>query len=87
MAKKTPVIAGKDSGAVPWVLNYGKAGVLTDIKSSELIADEVIKLLTDEELWETFSNAGYQYAWENFRLMKIIDQTIHEYRKVLEGAE
>jgi glycosyltransferase involved in cell wall biosynthesis len=87
MAKKTPVIGGKNSGAVPWVLNYGKAGVLTDIKSPEHIADEAIKLLTDEELWEMFSNAGYQYAWENFRLMKIIDQTIHEYRKVLEGAE
>lgn len=87
MAKKTPVIGGKNSGAVPWVLNYCKAGVLTDIKSPEHIADEAIKLLTDEELWKMFSNAGYRYAWENFRLMKIVDQTIYEYRKVLGCVE
>jgi len=87
MAKKIPVIGGKKSGAVPWVLNYGKAGVLTDVKSPEHIADEAIKILTDVELWKKFSNAGYKYAWENFRLMKIVDQTIHEYRKVLGGAE
>jgi len=87
MAKKTPVIGGKNSGAVPWVLNDGKAGILTDVKSPEHIADEAIQLLTDKELWKMFSTAGYQYVWDNFRLMKIVDQTIHEYRKVLGGAE
>ena len=83
MAKKTPVIAGKDSGAVPWVLNYGKSGILTDVKSPEHIADEAIKLLIDEELWKMFSNAGYQYAWENFRLSKIVGQSLNEYGKIL----
>ena len=87
MAKKTPVIGGKDSGAVPWVLNYGKSGVLTDVKSPKLIANEAIKLLTNEMLWEKFSLAGYKYAWENFRLSKIVDQTINEYRKILQVKE
>ncbi|MCK4554006.1 glycosyltransferase family 4 protein [Candidatus Parcubacteria bacterium] len=83
MAKKIPVIGGKNSGAVPWVLNYGKAGVLTDIKSPEHIADEAINLLIDEELWKMFSTAGYQYAWDNFRLSKIVDQSLNEYEKIL----
>ncbi len=83
MAKKTPVIGGKNSGAVPWVLNYGKSGILTDIKSPEHIADEAIKILTDEKLWKFISNSGYRYAWDNFRLLKIVDLTINEYRKIL----
>jgi len=83
MAKKTPVIAGKDSGAVPWVLNYGKAGILVDVKSPNLIAYEAINLLTDEQLWKKFSNSGYRYAWGNFRLSKIVDQSLNEYKKIL----
>ena len=83
MAKKTPVIAGKDSGAVPWVLNYGKAGILVDVKSPNLIAYEAINLLTDEQLWKKFSNSGYRYAWENFRLSKIVGQSLNEYKKIL----
>ena len=35
MARKIPVIGGEKSGAVPWVLDNGKAGVLTDIRSPE----------------------------------------------------
>jgi len=87
MAKKTPVIGGKDSGSVPWVLSYGKSGVLTDVTSPKLIANEAIKLLKNKMLWEKFSSAGYHYAWENYRLMKIVDQTIHEYRKVLQDVK
>ena len=87
MVKKTPVIGGKDSGAVPWVLNYGKSGVLTDVKSANLISHEAIKLLTNKMLWSKFSLAGYHYAWENFRLSKIVDQTINEYRKILQNVK
>jgi glycosyltransferase involved in cell wall biosynthesis len=87
MAKKTPVIGGKNSGAVPWVLNYGSAGVLTDVHSSEQIAGETIKILTNPELWKKFSNAGYRHAWDNFRLDTIVDQTIREYKNILGRAE
>jgi len=86
MAKKTPVIGGKDSGAVPWVLNDGKAGILTNVKSPEHIADEAIRILTDERIWKKFSDSGYRYAWENFCLSKIVDQSLFEYERILEGG-
>lgn len=82
MVKKTPVIGGKYSGAVPWVLNYGRAGVLTDVKSPMLIANEAILLLTNEERWKIFSASGYRYARKNFGLSKVIDQYIQEYEKL-----
>lgn len=87
MAKKTPVIGGKNSGAVPWVLNYGRSGVLTDIKSPKLIANEAIKLLTDMRIWKEYSNSGYRYAMEKFSLSKVVDQYITAYRKVLSGKK
>lgn len=83
MAKKTPVIGGKNSGAVPWMLNYGKAGVLTDVRSPKFIANEAIKLLTNKIFWDEYSLAGYNYAWENFRTSKNVEKTIREYKKVL----
>lgn len=87
MAKKVPVIGGTASGAVPWVLNYGKSGVLTDVKSYEIIAGEIVKLLTDMKSWKKYSNSGYQYAMENFALSKVVDQYIGAYKKVLSGRK
>lgn len=87
MAKKTPVIGGKDSGAVPWVLNYGEAGVLTDVKSPTLIADEAILLLTNEERWKMFSAAGYQHARNNFSLSKVVEQYLEAYDRLLRIME
>ncbi len=84
MAKKTPVIGGDRSGAVPWVLDYGKAGVLTNVKSPTLIANEAILILTNKERWKILSAAGYQYARNHFSLSKIVDQYLEAYNKLLE---
>ncbi len=83
MAKKTPVMGGDKSGAVPWVLDYGKAGVLTDVKSPRRLADSAISILTNEDQWYSYSRAGFDHAWENFRLSKVVDQYIEEYRKLV----
>lgn len=87
MAKRTPVIAGKYSGAVPWVLGYGQAGILTDVRSPELIAKEATGLLLNKKLWASFSEAGYKYALENFHIGKIVDETICEYKKLIFRSE
>jgi L-malate glycosyltransferase len=38
MALGLPVVAGKNAGGVPWVLDEGKAGFLTDVRDPEKIA-------------------------------------------------
>jgi glycosyltransferase involved in cell wall biosynthesis len=87
MAKRTPIIGGKHSGAVPWVLNYGEAGVLADIRSPELIAKEAIRLVMNKKLWASFSEAGYKYARGNFHIEKIVDEIICEYKKLIFRSE
>jgi glycosyltransferase involved in cell wall biosynthesis len=82
MSKKTPVIGGRQSGAVPWVLNYGKAGILTDVTSHTSIAAEAISILQDEAKWRHYSESGYSYAWENFRLSHVVEEYLLEYNKL-----
>lgn len=38
MARRLPVIGGKDSGAVPYVLGHGKYGILCDVKNPDEMA-------------------------------------------------
>ncbi len=45
MALGVPVVGGKRSGGVPWVLDQGKAGMLTDVTSPESISHAVVELL------------------------------------------
>lgn len=58
MARGTPVVAGRTSGAAPWVLDGGRAGVLTDVEDPGCIADAVTGLLLDRERAQRMANAG-----------------------------
>jgi glycosyltransferase involved in cell wall biosynthesis len=49
MASGLPVLGGADSGAVPWVLDYGRAGFLTDVRHPERIAASLLRCLEQEE--------------------------------------
>ena len=46
IARKVPTVGGKDSGAVPYVLHYGEAGFLCDVKNPLKIV-ETIEYITD----------------------------------------
>ena len=57
IARKVPVIGGEQSGAVPFVLHHGKAGILCDVASASAIDEKIeyvyshpneMRLLTDE---------------------------------------
>jgi L-malate glycosyltransferase len=50
MAMGVPVIGGDRSGAVPWMLAHGKAGLLVNIRSSVEIANGMRTLAEDIEL-------------------------------------
>lgn len=88
MASKLPVIGGLKSGGVPWHLDYGKAGLLTNVRSPEAIAASAIRMLKDNALWRSYSEAGYRHVWEHFRSSKNIDQYIEEYDRIFQhGAK
>lgn len=84
MAQKTPVVAGKESGAVPWVLDGGEAGLLTDINEPSRLATSIRRILSCEKLWYSYSDAGYRRARSAFRLSQIVDKYVNQYKKVYE---
>jgi glycosyltransferase involved in cell wall biosynthesis len=83
MARKVPVIAGEKSGAVPWVLDYGKAGLLVNVNDSRAIAESIIHILSDNYTWSSFSEMGYENVFHRFRVSEIIRLYIEEYKKTI----
>jgi glycosyltransferase involved in cell wall biosynthesis len=83
MAKGVPVIGGERSGAVPWVLNEGRAGLLVDVANVDSIAVGMTSLLTNESEWQRYSDAGYEYASEHFQMSAVAGRYLDEYDKIL----
>lgn len=62
----TPVIAGKASGAVPWVLGEGAQGVLVDVASPEAIASAMIALVSDPVRWRELRERAFEVGRSRF---------------------
>ena len=74
MSQRVPVIAGADSGAVPWILDDGRAGMLVDVTSPESLRSGMETMLTDTALRERFARDGYERAFSKFTLATVADQ-------------
>ena len=74
MARGVPVVGGSRSGAVPWVLDFGRAGLLTDVRNPSEMAQAVITLITSADANQQFSSAGYRRAWSCFRQSSVTDR-------------
>ena len=46
-----PVIGGEQSGGVPWVLDYGNAGLLADISSPTNMVEKMTAILGDKHFY------------------------------------
>ena len=56
MAMGLPIVAGKRSGAVPWVV--GSAGSLVDVRDADAVATALREILIDPELAMRLGHAG-----------------------------
>jgi glycosyltransferase involved in cell wall biosynthesis len=83
MAQRTPVVAGEQSGAVPWVLDGGEAGVLTDVNDHNALKEAIQRVLSSEKRWHSYSDAGYQRARNTFSLSRIVDMHINKYKELI----
>jgi len=79
-----PVIGGKNSGAVPFVLGGGLAGLLVDVTSIQELADGMMLLKDNETLRHTYVEKGREYVRNNFTISKMIGQYLAAYEDVLE---
>lgn len=87
MAKGIPVVAGKLSGAVPWVLDNGFAGCLTNVESPEEIARDLQRLLTDADYYEELSKNGIKNLHNRFIQEKVCALYIEEFKRILNISE
>ena len=83
MAKGVPVIGGQRSGAVPWVLNQGRAGLLVDVADVDSITMGMTSVLTSESEWQRYSDAGFAYAREHFQMSAVAGRYLDQYEKIL----
>jgi L-malate glycosyltransferase len=84
MSQRLPVIAGANSGAVPWVLADGKAGLLVDVDSPRALAEAMEALIRQEALRKQLTNEAHAWAWRSFRQSRVTDLYLEAYRRVLE---
>ena len=83
MVCSVPVIGGRNSGSVPWVLGHGKGGMLCDVTDINDITLSILKLLNDEKLRREIGKKGRLWVENNFSIAKVAEQTIEFYRKML----
>jgi glycosyltransferase involved in cell wall biosynthesis len=83
MSQRVPVIGGARSGAVPWVLGGGKAGMLVDVDDPRALAQAMEAVLTHPALMQRLASGGFRHAWDNFRQSRVTDLYLDIYRRLL----
>lgn len=83
MAQGVPVIGGARSGAVPWILEMGNAGVLADVSSVNSLANSMRLLLRDDALRLRVGQSGYRRAKEAFDIRLVADLYEEQYQAFL----
>lgn len=83
MALGIPVIGGKFSGAVPWTLDKGKAGILVDVRSPERLSEAMKKLIEDVDVRLNWGKVGRESAISRFRMNAVADSYERIYNELL----
>lgn len=80
-----PVVAGYKSGAVPWILNYGKNGILVDVSNPQDIVLGLKKIINDHDLYSKLSEEGIKYIEQNFSCENIAQRYVDLFNKNLKN--
>ncbi|OKL38800.1 hypothetical protein A3841_06615 [Pontibacter flavimaris] len=83
MLAHTPVVGGKDSGFVPYLLDHGNAGILCDVTSAADMATAVERLLLDQDLANGISKKANAFAKANFSEEVILNQHLQLFSSIL----
>jgi glycosyltransferase involved in cell wall biosynthesis len=80
-----PIIAGSRSGAVPWVLDHGRMGMLVDVTSSRGIARGLQSLLDDPDRYARLVRLAPAYVRDHFSIEHVAGQFEQEYEKIVKA--
>lgn len=85
MSYGVPVVAGINSGAVPWVV--GEGGLLVDVTRVEAIVEATDRLLTDPELYTRLSDNAVRTVQTRFPVQAVADQYLALYQRGKDRAQ
>jgi glycosyltransferase involved in cell wall biosynthesis len=80
-ASALPIIAGRSSGAVPWLLGQGDWGCLVDVRSVRALSGAMVRLGRDPTERERLGQRAHAAAAAHFSLSHCVDR----YEKGLAG--
>ena len=83
LARGLPVIAGKFSGAVPYILENGKIGKLCDVSSVSEIESSMLDMLNNKALMFDLSEKGIEHVLSNYSQDVVSNKTLAIYKKLI----
>jgi glycosyltransferase involved in cell wall biosynthesis len=86
MALGLPVIGGHKSGAVPWTLDEGRAGLLVDVRSPTRLAEAMLTLSNRPVYRTELGSAGREYVRRRFQMNAVVAAYEETYANALSAA-
>jgi glycosyltransferase involved in cell wall biosynthesis len=83
MAVGLPIVAGNDAGGVPWVLDDGRAGFLTDVRDPSKIAQAMLTCIRETKEREQKQRNAYDRVVSLFSPDSVAERYERVYEKVL----
>jgi glycosyltransferase involved in cell wall biosynthesis len=80
-----PVIAGRQSGAVSWTLDYGRAGLLVDIEDVDEVAWAMRETVKERAGFDAMVVYGRKMIQDRFGLDRILEMHLLYYQDVIRG--
>lgn len=84
MANNTVVVAGKETGATPWVLNYGKAGILADVTDEMDVFEKLKYAVDNEDIRIELCKEAHNWLKQEFTL-ESVKEKYYSYYELIEG--
>lgn len=80
MARRIPCIGGEKAGAVPFVLDHGKCGLLCDVTNPDSICNTINRIIEEKELYNSLVNIGTEQLLEKYADNVIVKRHIEYYK-------
>ena len=83
MAMGKAIIGGEASGGVPWVLDYGRAGVLVNVRNPHAVAGAMLKMAQDPAYRTAMGQLARESADRRFRISNVAQAYLQIYQDIL----
>jgi len=85
MARRVPVLGGINSGAVPYVLDYGNCGCLCDVSSKDDIVEKIKQIYIDKPYRDLLVSNATNLLLNRYLDIEIIKSHILLYQEVIKN--